>query len=48
VFAVSRQLHAFDSKYVTQLKPDSARKDVGKAIKCHIPFSATAEGNVEL
>ena len=31
LFVTLRLLRTFDSKYVTQLKPDSTRQDVGKA-----------------
>jgi hypothetical protein len=43
VFTTARQLHTFGSKLVTQLKPDSAREDVGKAIKYLFIFGATTE-----
>jgi len=40
LFTPSRPLRACDQKEVTQLKPDSARESLGKAIKCSFAFRA--------
>jgi hypothetical protein len=43
LFTASRKLRTFDSKKVTQLKPDSTRQDVGKGIKYSFVFCAAED-----